>query len=103
MKFLILQKVNLGTPLQRIVKLLPTQMKYIRGLKEKKKIEIYYHLIGQEGHMIICDVESEEELSEIVGDDPLFFDSHREIFPLISYEKHEERFRKLLTESLGKS
>jgi muconolactone delta-isomerase len=74
-------------------------MKYVRQLKEKGKAEVYYHLIGQEGHMIICDVESEEELSAIVGDDPLFFDSHREIYPLITYEKHEERFRKLLTEA----
>jgi len=48
--------------------------------------------------MMICDVESEEDLSAIVGDDPLFFDSHREIYPLITYEKHEDRFRKLLTE-----
>lgn len=99
MKFLIVQKVNQGAPVQRLAKLLPAQMKYVRQLKEKGKAEVYYHLIGQEGHMIICDVESEEELSAIVGDDPLFFDSHREIYPLITYEKHEERFRKLLTEA----
>jgi len=98
LKFLIVQKVNHGTPVQKLAKLLPAQMKYIRQLKERQKIEIYYHLIGQEGHMMICDVESEDSLSAIVGDDPLFFDSHREIYPLITYEKHEDRFRKLLTE-----
>jgi len=47
---------------------------------------------------MICDVASEEELSAIVGDDPLFFDSQREIYPLITYEKHENRFRNILTE-----
>jgi hypothetical protein len=99
MRFLIVQKVNPGTPVQRLAKLMPAQMQYIRQLRERHKIEIYYHLIGQEGHMMICDVASEEELSAIVGDDPLFFDSRREIYPLITYEKHENRFRKLFTET----
>jgi len=98
-KFLIVQKVKAGTPIQRIAKLQPAQLQYIRQLKEKHKIETYYHLIGQEGHMIVCDVASEEELSEIVGDDPFFFDSRREIYPLTTYEKHEQRFRKLLSEA----
>jgi hypothetical protein len=53
-------------------------MKYIRELIQKKKIELYYHMIGQEGHVAICEVNSDEELSEIVGDDPLFFESRRE-------------------------
>jgi muconolactone delta-isomerase len=96
LRFLIIQKVNHGTPVQKLAKLVPTQMKYIRELKEKRKIEVYYHLIGQEGNMIVCNVDSEEDLSALVGDDPLFFDSHREVYPLISYEKHENRFRKLL-------
>jgi hypothetical protein len=99
LRFLIIQKVNHGTPVQKLAKLFPAQMKYIRELKEKRKIEVYYHLIGQEGHMIVCNVDSEEDLSAIVGDDPLFFESHREIYPLITYEKHEGRFRKLLAES----
>jgi len=99
MKFLIVQKVSPGTPIQRLAKLMPAQMLYIGQLREKRKIEAYYHLIGQEGHMMICDVASEEELSAIIGDDPLFFDSRREIYPLITYEKHENRFRKLLTEA----
>ena len=98
MKFLILQRVNRGTPVQRLAKLAPAQLKYIRNLKKKGKIESYYHLIGQEGHMFICDVQSEDELSAIIGDDPLFFDSQREIHPLISYEKHEDRWRRLMTE-----
>jgi len=99
LKFLVVQKVVPGTSVQRLAKLLPVQMKYIRQLKDARKIDLYYHLIGQEGHMLICEVGSEEELSAIVGDDPLFFDSSREVYPLITYEKHEDRFRKLLTES----
>lgn len=99
LKFLILQKLSHGVPIQRLTKLIPAQMKYVHELMRKKKIELYYHMIGQEGHVIICEVASEEELSEIVGDDPLFFESRREIYPLISYEKHENRFRKLLSES----
>jgi len=98
LKFLIVQKVNRGTSVQRLVKLTPAHMKYVRELIERRKIDVYYHLIGQEGHMMICDVASEEELSAIVGDDPLFFDSQREIYPLITYEKHENRFRNILTE-----
>ena len=98
MKFLIIQKVNRGTPVQRLAKLIPAQMKYIRELIEKRKVDVYYHLIGQEGHMMICDAASEEQLSALVGDDLLFFDSQREIYPLITYEKHKDRFRKILTE-----
>jgi len=66
LKFLIVQKVNPGTPVQKVSKLLPAQMKYIQELRKEHKIELYYHLIGQEGHMIVCDVGSEEELSAIL-------------------------------------
>ncbi|MFH0849211.1 MAG: hypothetical protein V1857_06895 [archaeon] len=82
MRFLIIQKLNQGIPIQRLTKLIPAQMKYIRELMQKKKIELYYHMIGQEGHVVICEVRSDEELSEIVGDDPLFFESRREISKL---------------------
>ena len=49
-----------------------------------------YHMIGQQGDLLIVEVCSEEELTRIVGDDPLFFHSEREIYPLTSRENHRK-------------
>jgi hypothetical protein len=59
-------------------------------------VEKYYHLIGKQGHMMICNVESDEELSKIIGDDPLFFESERKIYPLTTREAHEKRLLEML-------
>jgi hypothetical protein len=53
-------------------------------------------MIGQQGHMLICNAESDEELSRIIGEDPLFFDSERKIYPLTTREAHEKRMLEML-------
>ena len=83
-------------PIERLVSLTPAQFKYLSKLESQGKVEQYYHLIGQQGHMIICNVNSNEELSRIVSEDPLFFDSERKIYPLTTREAHEKRVLELL-------
>ncbi len=96
MKFLVLQWIKPQVPIERLASLTPAQFKYLAKLEAQGKIEKYYHLIGQQGHMVICNVESDEELSRITSEDPLFFDSEREIYPLTTREIHEKRVLEML-------
>jgi len=64
--------------------------------RRRGPIEISYHLIGQQGNVLIVDVDSDEELTKIVSEDPLFFQSEREIYPLTSRETHKKQVRQLL-------
>jgi hypothetical protein len=96
MKFLIIQKVKREVPIEKWAKMLPLQFKYFEDLEKEKTLEIYYHLIGQQGSMLIVNVESDEELSKIIGQDPMFFDLDREIYPLTTRKTHEKQIRQLL-------
>jgi len=96
MKFLIIQKVKREVPIEKWAKMLPLQFKYFEDLEKEKTLEIYYHLIGQQGSMLIVDVKSDEKLSRIIGQDPMFFDLDREIYPLTTRQTHEKQIRQLL-------
>jgi len=96
MKFLVLQWIKPQVPIERLAGLTPAQFKHLSKLESQGKIEEYYHLIGQQGHMIICNVNSDQELSQIIGEDPLFFDSERKIYPLTTREAHEKRLLEML-------
>ena len=96
MKFLIIQKVKREIPIEKWAKLLPLQFKYFDSLKKQKILEIYYHLIGQQGSMLIVNVDSDETLSRVIGEDPMFFHSEREVFPLTTRQTHEKQIKKLL-------
>jgi len=96
MKFLIIQKVKREVPLEKWSKLLPLQFKYFEKLENEKTVEANYHLIGHQGSMLIVNVDSDEVLSKVIGEDPLFFYSEREIYPLTTRQTHEKQIRKLL-------
>ena len=96
MKFLIIQKVKREVPVEKWSKMLPMQFKYFEGLQKDNTLEVYYHLIGQQGSMLIVNVDSDEKLSRVVGQDPLFFESEREIYPLTTKQTHERQIRELL-------
>jgi len=96
MKFLIIQKIKREVPIEKWAKLLPLQFKYFENLEKEKTLEVTYHLIGQQGSMLIVNVDSDEKLSKIVGQDPMFFDSEREIYPLTTRQTHEKQIRELL-------
>jgi len=96
MKFLVIQRIRRDVPLEAWSKLFPEQFIYLDALEKKGKIEISYHLIGHRGNVLIVDVDSDEELTRIVSEDPLFFQSEREIYPLTSRETHKRQVRQLL-------
>jgi hypothetical protein len=82
--------------MEKWAKLLPLQFKYFEKLKKEKTVEVDYHLIGQQGILLIVNVDSDEDLSKVVGEDPLFFHSEREIYPLTTRQTHENQLKKLL-------
>jgi muconolactone delta-isomerase len=96
MKFLIIQWIKSEVPLKKLAVLMPAQFKYLDELESAGKIETYYHLIGKQGRMVIIDVSSDEELSRLISEDPLFFHSEREIYPLTTRETHKKYLKELL-------
>lgn len=96
MKFLIIQKVKQEVSLEKWARLLSLQFKYFEKLGKEKLIEVDYHLIGQQSNMLIANVDSEEALSKVIGEDLLFFHSKREIYPLGRRKAHEKQIRQLL-------
>jgi hypothetical protein len=46
--------------------------------------------------MLIVNVNSDEALSKIIGQDPMFFNLEREIYPLTTRQTHEKQIRQLL-------
>ena len=95
MKFLILERTK-QAPVEVWAKLLPAHFKYLDDLQKQGKIEVSYHLIGEQGDVLIVNADSDEELSKIVGEDPLFFCSQRQIYPLTTREVHKKRLRKII-------
>jgi len=95
MKFLILQKIK-QIPVDMWAKLLPAHLKYLDSLEKDGKVEISYHLIGHQSDLLIVNAKSDEELTRIIGEDPLFFHSEREIYPLTTREVHKKHLRQLL-------
>jgi muconolactone delta-isomerase len=98
MKFLVVQKVKREVPLEKWAKLLPLQFKYFEKLEKERVLEVYYHLIGQQGSMLVVNVDSDEALSKVIGQDPMFFHLEREIYPLTTRQTHEKQIRQLLKE-----
>ncbi len=96
MKFLVIQKVKREVAIEKWAKLLPLQFKYFENLEKEKLIEVNYHLIGYQGTMIVVNVDSDERLSKIIGQDPLFFECEREIYPLTTRQTHEKQIKELL-------
>jgi len=95
MKFLVLERTK-QTPVEVWAKLLPAHFKYLDDLQKQGKIEVSYHLIGEQGDVLIVNADSDEELSKIVGEDPLFFYSQRQIYTLTTREVHKKRLRQII-------
>lgn len=95
MKFLIIQKIKQEVPMEKWARLLPLQFKYFDKLEREKLLEVYYHLVGQQGSMLVVNVDSDETLSKVIGQDPMFFHLEREIYPLTTRETHEGQIRQL--------
>lgn len=92
---MIIAKVR-QPPVDAWAKLLPAHFKYLDELERKKIIEVSYHLIGHQGDAMIVNAKSDEELASIIGEDPLFFYTEREVYPLTTREAHKRRLEKIL-------
>ena len=92
---MIIAKVR-QAPVDVWAKLLPAHFKYLDELEKKKVIEVSYHLIGHQGDALIVNANSDEELASIIGEDPLFFCTKREIYPLTTREAHKRRLERIL-------
>ncbi len=95
-KFLIIQKVKREVPMEKWAKFLPLQFKYFDQLENQKVLEATYHLIGQQGSMLVVNVADDDALSRVIGEDPMFFQMDREIYPLTTRESHEKRIKAML-------
>jgi uncharacterized protein YciI len=95
MKFLIISKAR-PMAVDVWAKLLPAHFKYLDELEKKKTIEVSYHLVGHQGDVLIVEANSDEELASIVGEDPMFFYSERQVYPLTTREVHKRRLEKIL-------
>ncbi len=82
--------------MEKWAKMLPLQFKYFDQLEKQKMLEATYHLIGQQGSILIVNVDSDETLSKVIGEDPMFFHMDREIYPLTTRENHEKQIRKII-------
>jgi muconolactone delta-isomerase len=82
--------------MEKWAKLLPLQFKYFDQLEKQKNLDATYHLIDQQGSMLILNSDNDETLSRIIGEDPMFFYMEREIYPLTTRENHEKRIRAML-------
>jgi uncharacterized protein YciI len=96
---LIIAKVR-QTPVDVWAKLLPAHFRYLDELERKKIVEVSYHLIGHQGDALIVKADSDEELASIIGEDPLFFYTEREIYPLTTREVHKRRLERMLGKPL---
>lgn len=96
MKFLIIQKVKREVPIEKWSRLLPLQFKYFESLEKCKILDTCYHLIGQQGSMLIVNADSDETLSKIIGQDPMFFECEREVYPLTTRQTHEKQIKEML-------
>ena len=96
MKFLVIQKVKREVPVEKWAKLLPLQFRYFDQLEKQKVLEVTYHLIGQQGSMLVLNVSDDDELSRVIGEDPMFFHLDRELYPLTTRESHEKRVKAML-------
>lgn len=96
MKFLIIQKIKQDVPVEKWAKLLPLQFKYFEKLEKEHVLELDFHLVGQQGSMLVVNAETDQKLSQIIGQNPMFFHLQHEIYPLTTRATHEKQIRQLI-------
>ncbi|MCP8322773.1 MAG: muconolactone Delta-isomerase family protein [Candidatus Methylarchaceae archaeon HK02M2] len=91
-------RINPISPnLMKVIRnIIPAQIKYIKNLKEKGKILAEYTLDGKDEGFGILDVESSEELNEIIANAPSSSIVRYEVFPLTDFENSLKSWEKFL-------
>jgi muconolactone delta-isomerase len=84
MKFLVLWSLQAGirVDLPEVVKMLTGLREYAKELNQQKKLEHQYHVVGKHGGAWIFDVESHEELENLLAKMSVYNFATYEIHPL---------------------
>ncbi len=83
MKFLVFWSLQPGLKIgPELAKTLFDLQDYAKKLRGEGKLERHYHVIGKHGGVWIFDVESNEELEDLIAKMPVYNYSVYEIYPL---------------------
>ncbi|MEM0442242.1 MAG: muconolactone Delta-isomerase family protein [Candidatus Nitrosocaldus sp.] len=82
MKFLILWSFKRIALTPDLVRAVLDMRAYARRLKDDGKLEAYYHIVGRHGGAWILNVESNEELENLIAGMPVYNYAEYEIYPL---------------------
>ncbi|MEM0367538.1 MAG: muconolactone Delta-isomerase family protein [Candidatus Nitrosocaldus sp.] len=82
MKFLILWSFKRVALTPELVRVVLDMRAYAKRLKDEGKLEVHYHIVGRHGGAWILDVESNEELENLIAGMPVYNYAEYEIYPL---------------------
>jgi len=80
-----------GPPPPEFMELVVKEWQHVIGLMEQGKVAAAYAYIEKPGAFLVCDVESREELDEMLHSLPMHEYSNIQITPLITAEQALER------------
>jgi muconolactone delta-isomerase len=88
MKFLVIRKPRIGTPIMPTSKNIREQKEgALNGVKQKN-LDCIYAVPGGGGTVAIANADSIEQLNDTLANTPLFLFSEWEIRPLMDYAKY---------------
>jgi len=98
MKFLVNWKVRPipAEMLKTFVELMPAELEYQKALKDRGKMLSIYPYIGRPEGIAICEAESNEEVGQIISQDPLGLFMEYCVTPLVDFKSSFERYKKAL-------
>ncbi|MCP8307320.1 MAG: hypothetical protein H3Z53_09765 [archaeon] len=79
---------------------IPAGIEYWKALKEKGKLLAHYTFVGKSEGFRILDVESHEELNEIIAKDPGGMMISSEAIPIVDFEYSLKVWKELLERAL---
>jgi muconolactone delta-isomerase len=82
MKFLVLWRIEIGKMSRDVMDAVLKVSDYARPLEQQGKVVARYHVVGSHGGAWIYDVQSHEELDQLLARSPVFNVSHYEVLPL---------------------
>jgi muconolactone D-isomerase len=81
-KFLVLWKLELGRALPDVARVVLRQQDYGARLLAEGKLEARYHLVGGHGGAWIYNVQSNEELDNLLAEAPVYNMASYQVLPL---------------------
>lgn len=82
MKFLVLWRIELALVSDAVVRGIARMPEYGRGLEERGKVLMRYHVVGAHGGAWIYEVDSHEEFERLLATSPVFNFATYTVHPL---------------------